>query len=116
MSEITNAGSGKRRRSAQDWAQWLRLFETSGQKVKEFCREKGLPPSSFSYWRRRLRSQPGTKASEKLIEIRPAAVRAGVGSWAMRIAVRGGICVEVEEGTEASWVAGVVRALAAEVS
>ena len=41
MSEITSAEGGKRRRCAQDWAQYARVYETSGQKVKEFCREQG---------------------------------------------------------------------------
>ena len=113
MSEITSNEAGHQRRNAQEWTQCVRLFEASGQKVKEFCREKGLAPSSFSYWRRRRRSKPGSVA-EKLIQVRPADV--AVSSAVMRIAVQGGICLEVEEGTDATWVAGVVRALSSKAS
>jgi len=45
-----------------------------------------------------------------------AAVRVGIGSCAMRIAVQGGIWMEIDEGTDAGWVAGVVRALAVQAS
>ena len=114
MSEITSSEAGHQRRSAQEWAQSVRLFEASGQKVKEFCRQKGLAPSSFYYWRRRLRSNPGRSVVEKLVEVRPAAV--AMSSAVMRIAVPGGVCLEVEEGTDATWVAGVVRALSSKAS
>jgi transposase-like protein len=113
MSEITTSSeAGHQRRSAQEWAQCVKLFEASGQKLKEFCRENGLAPSSFSYWRRQLRSKVERSVAQKLIEVRPAAV--AMSSAAMRIAVRGGICMEVQEGTDAAWVAGVVRALASQ--
>jgi hypothetical protein len=112
MNEIGSAKDGARRRNADEWAQRLQQFEASGQQAKDFCRDQGLAPSSFSYWRRRLRkAEAGT--GEKLIEVRPAAVRVGLGPCAMRIALQGGIWMEIDEGTEAGWVAGVVRALAA---
>jgi transposase-like protein len=114
MSEITSSEAGYQRRSAQEWAHCVRLFEASGLKVKEFCRERSLAPSSFSYWRRRLRSNPGRSVVEKLIEVRPAAV--AMSTAVMRIAVQGGICLEVEEGADATWVAGVVRALLSKAS
>lgn len=116
MSDIESAVDGARRRNAQEWAQRLKQFETSGQQAKDFCREQGLAPSTFSYWRRRLRSKRDLGSGEKLIEVRPAAVRVSIGSCAMRIAVQGGIWMEIEEGTDAGWVAGVVRALAAQES
>ena len=116
MSEIESAGDGTRGRNAQEWAQRLQQFEASGQQAKDFCREQGLAPSTFSYWRRRLRSKRDSRSEDKLIEVRPAAVRVGIGSCAMRIAVQGGIWMEIDEGTDAGWVAGVVRALAAQAS
>ena len=97
MSEITSSEAGYQRRSAQEWAHCVRLFEASGLKVKEFCREK-----------------PGRSVVEKLIEVRPAAV--AMSTAVMRIAVQGGICLEVEEGADATWVAGVVRALLSKAS
>lgn len=117
MSEIQKTEDGARRHNAQEWAQRLKTFEASGQKAKEFCREQGLAPSSFSYWRRRLRNKAGVKVSDKLVEVRAAAsVRVGAGSYAMRVALQGGIWMEIDEGTDAGWVAGVVRALAAQAS
>jgi hypothetical protein len=115
MNEMERAKGGARRRNAHEWAQRLQQFEASGQQPKDFCRDQGLAPSTFSYWRRRLR-KTHTGMSEELIEVRPAAVRVGLGSCAMRIALQGGIWMEIDEGTEAGWVAGVVRALAARES
>ena len=37
---------------------WIKLIgeqEASGQKVRPFCRERGLGEHSFYYWRKRLR-------------------------------------------------------------
>jgi hypothetical protein len=48
MNEITKVAEGQRRHSAQEWADWLRLFTHSGQKTREFCREQGLALSTFS--------------------------------------------------------------------
>jgi hypothetical protein len=116
MNEIEREKGGARRRNAQEWAQRLQQFEASGQQAKEFCRGQGLALSTFSYWRRRLRRKAEVRTAEKLVEVRPAAVRVGLSSCAMRIALQGGIWMEIDEGTEAGWVAGVVRALAARES
>jgi transposase-like protein len=113
MNEITKVAEGQRRHSAQEWAQWMRLFTQSGQKTREFCREKGLALSTFSYWRRRLREGArGPEAAASLVEVRAcergqvAAVDATV-----RITVSGGVCLEVREGTDATWLAAVIGAL-----
>ena len=111
MNEIERAKHSTRRRNAHEWAQRLQQFDANGQQPKDFCRDQGLAPSTLSYWRRRL-CKAETGISEKLIEVRPAAVRVGLGSCAMRIALQGGIWMEIDEGTAAGWVAGVVRALA----
>jgi hypothetical protein len=55
MNEIERARHSTRRRNAHEWAQRLQQFEASGQQPKGFCRDQGLAPSTFSYWRRRLR-------------------------------------------------------------
>jgi hypothetical protein len=44
--------------SVRKYAEWqgrLERFEASGMTVAEFCREEGLPPHRFYYWRRRVR-------------------------------------------------------------
>jgi transposase-like protein len=118
MSEVTSEESGSRRWSAPEWAHWVDLFERSGQKLKAFCREQGLAPSTFSYWRRRLREVAGADGGKKFVEVRMARRAAAGVPWEsaasglMRIGVPGGIWMEVREGTDASWLAGVVRALA----
>ena len=40
--------------SAQERAEWLRLFQQSGQTAAEFCRDNGLSPATLSVWRQQL--------------------------------------------------------------
>jgi transposase-like protein len=117
MNEVTSVEGAQRRWSRQEWAKCVALFERSGLRSKTFCREQGLAPSTFSYWRRRLREASGPGSEGKLVEVRPvvseADMRGGSATGgAMRIAVPGGIWMDVREGTDACWVAGVIRALA----
>jgi transposase-like protein len=113
MNEITKVAEGQRRHSAQEWAHWVRLFTQSGQKTREFCREKGLALSTFSYWRRRLREAARRpEAAGSLVEVR-AGERgqvAAVGAT-VRITVSASVCMEVREGTDATWLAAVICAL-----
>jgi transposase-like protein len=42
------------RRTEADWAEIVLDQRTSGATIKAFCEERGLPVSSFWYWKRRL--------------------------------------------------------------
>jgi transposase-like protein len=37
------------------WSKLIAEQETGGQKVRRFCRERGITEPSFYYWRKRLR-------------------------------------------------------------
>jgi transposase-like protein len=114
MNEITKVAEGPRRHSAQEWADWVRLFTRSGQKTREFCRERGLALSTFSYWRRRLREAAArTKAVDSLVEVRTDRCDrvATAGVAAVRITVSANLCVEVREGTDVAWLAAMICTL-----
>jgi transposase-like protein len=40
---------------AKYWSKLIAEQEASGQKVRPFCRERGITEPSFYYWRKRLR-------------------------------------------------------------
>ena len=40
---------------AKHWSKLIAEQEASGQKVRRFCRERGIGEPSFYYWRKRLR-------------------------------------------------------------
>jgi transposase-like protein len=92
----------------------MRLFTQSGQKTREFCRERGLALSTFSYWRRRLReaARRRPEAVGTLVEVRAGErPRVAAVDAAVRITVSAGVCMEVHEGTDATWLAAVIGAL-----
>lgn len=39
------------------WSKLIAEQESSGQKIRPFCRERGITEPSFYYWRKRLRKR-----------------------------------------------------------
>lgn len=93
----------------EERAEWLRLLEESGKPLSEFCRENGLPESTVSLWRKQLRDPTSTSDSE-FIEV-PLPSRTAI-SDAPRLTIRiGDVAVEATAGTDAAWLAELVRQL-----
>ncbi len=121
MNETTIGKKPRRMRSAAERANWVALFERSGKGVKSFCRENELTPSGLWAWRRQLREEAagGPPATAGLVEVpragrrtaAPAGEVADSGA-AVRICFPSGTQVDVMAGTEARWLADVLRALA----
>jgi transposase len=44
-------------RKEQQWRQWIRQWQTSGQSVRAFCARHGLSQATFYAWRRILRQR-----------------------------------------------------------
>jgi transposase-like protein len=119
MNETTIGKRPRRMRSAAERANWVALFERSGKGVKAFCRENELTPSGLWAWRRQLGERgAGGNAAGGLVELpravrRSARPREGADSGAaVRICFPSGTQVDVMAGTEARWLAEVLRTLA----
>jgi transposase-like protein len=113
MNETTIGKKTRRMRSAAERANWVALFERSGQSVKSFCREHELTPSGLWAWRRKLRDK-----AAGLVEVRRSVRRSAAGNReiadsgaALRICFPGGTQVDVMAGTEARWLAEVLGTL-----
>jgi hypothetical protein len=52
------------------WSRLIAEQEAGGQKVRPFCRERGIGEASFYYWRKRLRRKSDT-VRFALLETRP---------------------------------------------
>jgi hypothetical protein len=52
------------------WSKLIAEQEVSGQKVRPFCRERGIGEPSFYYWRERLRKSETVRFA--LLETTPA--------------------------------------------
>lgn len=105
----------KRRRrqfSAEDRGRWIEEYERSGQSVRDFCRDNPLCQSSLSRWLRQSRTAAhGRRHEGSLVEVRvaPAPVMESVAN--VKVRLPGGVTMEVASGTDAAWLAGVLRAL-----
>lgn len=116
MNETTIGKKPRRMRSAAERANWVALFERSGKDVKSFCRENELTPSGLWGWRRQLREKAAAEsAAGRLVEMPRAVCRIGEAAdsaAAVRICFPSGTQVNVMAGTEARWLAEVLRTLA----
>lgn len=71
----------------------IRDLDSSGQSVREFSREAGLPESTLWYWRRRLRESAGEDDQARPATFLPVTV--------VPEPERGtGICVELNRGRQ----------------
>ena len=91
----------------------MKLHERSGKSVRAFSEENGLIQSNLSRWRRELRA--GVQESRRdgsLVEVCVAPAQAqSPDIGAVRVHLPGGVTMEVTDGTDAVWLAGVLRAL-----
>jgi transposase-like protein len=100
--------------TAAERAEWLRLFEQSGQSAAEFCRNNDLSPATLSFW---VRQQQGTRTTEgaeapALVEVSMPAETAPSGSVAaVTVQLPGGVRLEIVAGTDPAWFAQLLRAL-----
>jgi transposase-like protein len=106
-----NEQTTKRQRrwySASDRARWVKQYERSGKRIGQFCSEHGLIQSNLSRWLR----QNCAEARTSLVEVGIAAsARLSTAPSAARVLLPGGVTMEVTSGTDAQWLAEVLRAL-----
>jgi transposase-like protein len=102
----------KRRRqfTAADRSRWMEQYQRSGQSVRDFCRDQGLCQSSLSRWLRQRRAATQVRYHEgSMVEVRVAPVADSAAG--VKVRLPGGVTMEVASGTDAGWLAGVLRAL-----
>lgn len=105
MNEMTTTKRQRRQFTAEDRARWVDLYECSGKSVREFCRDNAVCQSSLSRWLREIRAEEEPREGS-LVEVRVAPAAA-----AARVCLAGGVTMEVASGTDAAWLASVLRAL-----
>jgi transposase-like protein len=80
------------RRSAEQWGEIVRRYDSSGLGARAFCRREGLSSSSFERWRRRAGSSAGARFIE-LVPPRPMAdaAREGAEGWSLELSLPNGV-------------------------
>jgi len=110
MNETMMTKRQRRQFSAEDRGRWIEQYQRSGQSVREFCRDNALCQSSLSRWLRQRRAATQVRHHEgSLVEVRVAPVADSAAS--VKVRLPGGVTMEVASGTDAAWLAGVLRAL-----
>jgi transposase-like protein len=104
-----------RKRSAEEWAKLLALFERCGLSQKRFCRENEVALSTLQYWRR----EAGRGRREgALVEV-PANVTdtesvehaASSSPGPVHIRLPNRLELDVLAGTDSAWVSQLLREL-----
>jgi transposase-like protein len=107
-----------RKRSAEERARLLALFERSGQTHRRFCREHEVALSTMTFWLRQRRQSARSRSAGVLVEV-PGSVATldsprgaallSPGSVDIRLPNR--VELSVTAGTDSAWVSQLLREL-----
>lgn len=95
-------------------AEWVALFEKSGQTALEFCRDNDLAPATLSLWRAQLQGSAGESDGEDaLVEIALPTLSAPspISAVAVTMQLPGGVQLQIVAGTDPIWLSALLRAL-----
>jgi transposase-like protein len=92
---MSSTRGGLVRRSAQEWAEIVRRFKSSGVELAEFCKSEGVAVSSFHQWRRRL---VGQRQRQGFVELASAATKEShdASSWSLELQLPSGIAIRLK--------------------
>jgi hypothetical protein len=118
MSELSTVKRQRVSWSAEERMDWVKMFEASGKPMSEFCRENGLAEATLSLWRKLMRVPDSAGEPSALVQIPATQIKSPAAPPAMmpdgaalKLRLPCGIELDVAVGTDAQWLAGVVRAL-----
>jgi len=100
--------------TAAERAEWLALFECSGQTAAEFCRRNDLSLATLYFW---LRQQRGTAVAEDgaLVEV-PLAVTPvpdrTAAAHVVGLQLPSGLRLQVPVGVDTAWLGALLQSLA----
>lgn len=89
------------------WSKLIAEQEAGGQKVRPFCRERGIGEPSFYYWRKRLRKSETVRFA--LLETRPADT--GSTAPALELVLRNGERLRIGNEVDAATLRMVLEAV-----
>jgi transposase-like protein len=107
-----------RKRSAEERARLLALFERSGQTHKQFCREHEVALSTMTFWLRQARQSARSRSAGVLVEV-PGSVATLDSPRGVALLSRGSVDIRlpnrvelsVSAGTDSAWVSRLLREL-----
>ena len=88
------------RRSQEQWKTLLAEQASGAVGITEFCEQRGLSPSSFHKWRRRLESvdSPRAHPGSGFVELMAPQVVGVEPAWDVELELGGGLVLRVRRG------------------
>ena len=99
-----------RGRRAAEMRRAIEEYERGGLSQAAFCRRQGIPLSTLTYWRRRLRGPSVGKPEPRLLEVE--IVGEGVRSGALELRLPGGVTAVVTSDTNEELLRRLLRVVA----
>jgi len=100
------------------WRKRVGSWSRSGLSQAAFCRQQGLAPADFSWWKHELARRDGLSAasavqpgSESLPQFVPLQVTVANTRGGCALELRDGRRLQIEDGTDPRWVAALAAAL-----
>jgi transposase-like protein len=91
-------------------AEWLAMYEKSGQSVSEFCRANDLPPATLSLWRSQQQSGGGGTKNGTLVEIPVTSLVAQDRTPGAKVHLPNGVRLDLV-GTDPAWLGALLKVL-----
>jgi len=98
--------------TAAERAEWLALYERSGQSAAEFCRQSDLSPATLYFW---LRQQQGAASGQdgELVEV-PLAVSTALErrtGGIVGVELPSGLRLQVPVGVDIVWLSALLQSV-----
>lgn len=98
MSDTSQRGKRKHRRSEAEWREIISDYKRSGLTQEAFCQQAAIPKSSFYKWHKRLEQNATPVDPAPFVDLNTLVHPKPPGSWevdldlgnGMRLSVRGG--------------------------
>lgn len=108
MTELMKPPRARVTWTPEERAEWLAMFEMSGQTAAEFCRDNDLSPATLSWWLRKPQAAEATEG--EFVEV-PVPTPRAASNTAVTMHLSSGARLEIATGTDVAWLAQLLRAV-----
>jgi transposase-like protein len=88
--------------SAEERAQWVSQYHSSGLSTRQFVQQHGLKDGTLQRWIREERQRSPASEAAGFQEVQVSSY-AGTGAWAAEVVLPGGILVRLGATASATW-------------
>jgi hypothetical protein len=101
-----------RSRSAAWWRAAITTWKESGEGVRAYCSRRGIPPSTFYWWRKRIAEDSDSRPRFVSVRMTELTVSAG-GPAGIEVLLRNGRRLRLDRGFDAATLQAAIETLEA---